>query len=177
MTKDNCFQLGKITKTHGVKGELILWLDVDFPDEYEEIESVLLEIKGELVPYFIEELQLRGNKSIIKFEEIDSFEAAKKLVDAEVYLPETDLPQLGENQFYYHEIINFDVIDDKLGKLGKVKGVYENNSQDLIGMDYQNVEVLIPISDEIVKSIDRTQNELYTSLPDGLLEIYLNPNA
>lgn len=175
MTKDNCFLLGKITKTHGVKGELIIWLDVDFPEDYEEMESIFLEIKGELVPYFIEDLQIRGSKSIIKFEEIDSFDDAKKLVDCDVYLPEDNLPELNDDQFYYHEIIGFDVVDASHGKLGKIIGVFENNSQDLIGMDYQGVEVLIPISDEIVKTIDREKKELHTAMPEGLLEVYLNP--
>lgn len=175
MTKDNCFLLGKITKTHGVKGELIIWLDVDFPDEYEDMESIFLEVKGELVPYFIEDLQIRGSKSIIKFEEIDSFDDAKKLVDCDVYLPEDTLPELDEDQFYYHEIIGFDVVDSTHGKLGKIIGVFENNSQDLIGMEYQGIEVLIPISDEIVKTIDREKKELHTAMPDGLLEVYLNP--
>jgi 16S rRNA processing protein RimM len=50
MTKEDCFELGKITKTHGVKGEVILWLDVDFPEDYEEMDSVFLEVRGELVP-------------------------------------------------------------------------------------------------------------------------------
>lgn len=175
MTKDNCFLLGKITKTHGVKGELIIWLDVDFPEDYEEMESIFLEVKGELVPYFIEDLQIRGSKSIIKFEEIDSFDDAKKLVDCDVYLPEDNLPELNEDQFYYHEIIGFDVVDASHGKLGKIIGVFENNSQDLIGMEYQGVEVLIPISDEIVKTIDREKKELHTAMPEGLLEVYLNP--
>lgn len=175
MTKDNCFLLGKITKTHGVKGELIIWLDVDFPEDYEEMESIFLEVKGELVPYFIEDLQIRGSKSIIKFEEIDSFDDAKKLVDCDVYLPEDNLPELNDDQFFYHEIIGFDVVDASHGKLGKIIGVFENNSQDLIGMEYQGVEVLIPISDEIVKTIDREKKELHTAMPEGLLDVYLNP--
>ena len=77
MTKDNCFELGKITKTHGLKGEVVLWLDVDFPEDYEDLESILLEERGELVPYFMESYRLSGNRAIVKFEDIDTFEKAE----------------------------------------------------------------------------------------------------
>ncbi|RFS14604.1 ribosome maturation factor RimM [Emticicia sp. C21] len=178
MTKEDCYLLGKITKTHGLKGELAIWLDVDYPEEYEELDSVLLEIKGELVPHFVEEIQIRPNKSIIKFEDIDTIEAASKLVNCDIYLPEDSLPELeDDDQFYYHEIIDYDVVDEIKGKLGKVLAVYTSDRQDLIAMQYEGKEVLIPIDDDIVKTVDREKKELYTNLPEGLLEIYLEDNT
>ena len=177
MTKDDCYLLGKLTKTHGLKGELAIWLDVDYPEEYDELDSVLLEIKGELVPHFVEEIQIRPNKSIIKFEDIDTIEDAQKIVNCEIYLPNDNLPELDDDQFYYHEIIDFDVVDEQKGKLGKVTAVYTSEAQDLIAMAYENSEILIPVSDEIVKSVDREKKELYTNLPEGLLEVYLNPES
>lgn len=178
MTKEDCYLLGKITKTHGLKGELAIWLDVDYPEEYEELDSVLLEIKGELVPHFVEEIQIRPNKSIIKFEDIDTIEAASKLVNCDIYLPEDNLPELeDDDQFYYHEIIDYDVVDEVKGKLGKVLAVYTSDRQDLIAMQYEGKEVLIPIDDNIVKTVDRDKKELYTNLPEGLLEIYLEDNT
>lgn len=176
MTKEDCYLLGKLTKTHGLKGELAIWLDVDYPEEYEELDSVLLDIKGTLVPHFVEEIQIRPNKSIIKFEDIDTIEEALKIVNCDLYLPNENLSELDDDQFYYHEIIDFDIIDELQGKLGKVAAVYTSDAQDLIAMTYQGNEVLIPVSDEIVKTIDREKKELYTNLPEGLLEIYLEDN-
>ncbi len=177
MNKNDCFQLGKITKTHGLKGELQIWLDVDNPDDYEELDSVLLEVRGDLIPYLIEQIQVRGTKSIIKFEEIDSIESAQKLVNLDVYLPIDLLPELNEGQFYYHEITEFQVIDEVKGALGKVTAVYTSNQQDLIAMDYDGIEILIPINDDIVKSVNREKKELYTNLPDGLLEVYTEASS
>ncbi len=176
MTKEDCYLLGKLTKTHGLKGELAIWLDVDYPEEYDELDSVLLEVKGELIPYFVEQIQIRTNKSIIKFEDIGTIEEAQKIVNCDIYLPNDNLPELDDNQFYYHEIIDFDVVDEQKGKLGKVTAVYTSDAQDLIAMAYQNAEILIPVSDEIVKTIDREKHELHTNLPEGLLEIYLEDN-
>ena len=107
MQKSECFSLGKITKPHGLKGEVTIWLDVDIPENYIGLDGLFLEIKGQLVPYIIEELQIRGKKSIVKFEDINSIEATESIIDAEAYLPIKKLPKLKGKQFYYHEVIGY----------------------------------------------------------------------
>ncbi len=173
MTKDNCFELGKITKTHGLKGEVVLWLDVDFPEDYEDLESILLEERGELVPYFMESYRLSGNRAIVKFEDIDTFEKAELMINLQAFLPLEDLPELDKNQFYYHEIIDYKVIDKNLGELGTVQTVHSMQAQDLLVMDYKGKEVLIPVISEIVLNADKVAKVLNVNLPDGLLEVYL----
>lgn len=173
MTKDNCFELGKITKTHGLKGEVVLWLDVDFPEDYEDLESILLEERGELVPYFMNSYRLSGNRAIVKFEDIDTFEKAELMINLQAFLPLEDLPELDNNQFYYHEIIDYKVIDKNLGELGTVQTVHSMQAQDLLVMDYKGKEVLIPVISEIVLNADKVAKVLHVNLPDGLLEVYL----
>jgi 16S rRNA processing protein RimM len=174
MIKDDCYLIGKITKTHGLKGELSILLDVDFLEDYEAMESVFLDIKGELVPYFIEEIQLRENKQIIKFEGIDKIEQAKPLVSFELYLPLETLPEIeDEANFYFHEIIGFQIIDENKGILGKIESIYQYPQQDIISMNFQGKEVMIPINDAIVKKVNRETKEVFTNLPEGLLEVYL----
>jgi 16S rRNA processing protein RimM len=173
MTKDDCFELGKITKTHGLKGEVILWLDVDFPEDYEDLESIFLEERGELVPYFIETYRLSGNRAIVLFEDIDTFEKAEALINLQAFLPLEELAELDENQFYYHEIIGFQIIDKNLGSLGTVQIVHSMQAQDLLVMDYKGKEVLIPVIDEIILEADKTAKILNVNLPEGLLEVYL----
>ena len=173
MNKDNCFELGKITKTHGLKGEVVLWLDVDFPEDYEDLESILLEERGELVPYFMNSYRLSGNRAIVKFEDIDTFEKAELMINLQAFLPLEDLPELDNNQFYYHEIIDYKVIDKNLGELGTVQTVHSMQAQDLLVMDYKGKEVLIPVISEIVLNADKEAKVLNVNLPDGLLEVYL----
>jgi 16S rRNA processing protein RimM len=173
MNIDNCFQLGYIAKTHGVQGEVTFVLDVDNPEEYDKLESVFVEINGKLVPFFITHFQLQKEKAIVKLEDVNSFESADKLVGNALYLPLTQLPELDEDQFYYHDIINYIVIDKAKGTLGTIANVYELPHQDLIAMTYLNKEVLIPVTDEIVTRVDHKMKELYVELPDGLLDIYL----
>ena len=175
MTKDDCYQVGHITKTHGVSGELVLFLDVDQPAEYANLESVLLEVKGELIPYFIESIAIvKNSRAIVAFEDVDTFEQAERLINCGTFLPLDNLePITDETRFYFHEIVGYQVIDAEAGALGTVRGVYAMNAQDLIAMDYQDKEVLIPINSDIVRTVDRANQQLNVVLPDGLLAIYM----
>jgi 16S rRNA processing protein RimM len=175
MQKSECFSLGKITKPHGLKGEVTIWLDVDVPENYIDLDGLFLEIKGQLVPYIIEELQVRGKKSIVKFEDINSIEATETIIDAEAYLPIKKLPKLKGKQFYYHEVIGYQIIDNNSQKdLGELKAIYESTGQDLFAVDINETEVLIPIIDNFLDTIDHSEKRIHVTLPDGLLDIYLN---
>lgn len=177
MTFDACYQLGYVMKPHGFKGEVMVFLDVDNPAEYDDLESLFVEINQQLVPFFIQEIQVINKKgtsqAIIKFEDVNTGDRAGELKGCALYLPLEHLPPLEEDQFYYHEIVGFTVVDQQLGTLGTVSNVYHLEHQDLIAMDYQNKEVLIPLNDEIVLRIDREAGSLAVNLPEGLLEVYL----
>ncbi|MEZ0486264.1 ribosome maturation factor RimM [Fibrella aquatica] len=175
MTKDDCFQLGHITKTHGLNGELVLFLDVDDPTEYEDLDSVLIEVRGELTPYFIESSSINRDRAILALEDVDTLDEAKKLINCPVWLPLDNLEQITDpDRFYYHEIIGFQIIDEQEGPLGTVSSVMAMATQDLIAMDYRGQEMLIPINSAIVKTVDRAAKTLNVNLPDGLLEVYLS---
>ena len=174
MNQEECFELGHISKTHGLKGEVVLFLDVDQPEAYQDLDSVLLEIKNELVPYFIEDFYIRGSKAILRFEGFETWEQANELIKKRVFLPLENLPKLKEGQFYYHDVIGFTVVDQQLGKLGIVSSVYSLEQGDLLVMEYQSKEVLIPINDTNVLKANYEMMEVEVNLPDGLLEVYLN---
>lgn len=173
MAKQEYFELGQINKPHGVKGGMHVHLDVDDPLLYEDLDAVFVQENGELVPYFIEDLQIRSNIQLMQLEGINDLDAAKAMVGAKLFLPVEVLPDLGENKFYFHEIIGFQVVDAKEGDLGLVKEVISLGAQEVISMTYQHKEVLIPLSDAIVSRVDKTQKIVHTDLPDGLLAVYL----
>lgn len=176
MRIDDCYQLGYVTKPHGLHGEVHIFLDVDFPEEYNKLESVFVAYKNApqtLVPFFIDTLKLSGSKAIVKFEDIDTIEQAETLKEAQLFLPLEALPKLQEGQFYYHEIIGYTVHDKNEGELGVIQEIYALAGQDAIAMEYQGKEVLIPINDAIVLSADHEKQIVHVDLPDGLLAIYL----
>ncbi len=173
MKPSQCFQLGIVSRPHGLKGEVYVALDTDFPEDYTEMESVFLLQNGKLVPFFIDRIQIRNSEALVKFEEIDDKEAALSIKGLSLHLPLDQLPELENDQFYFHEIIGYQIIDQNTGELGKVGQVYEAGHQDLIGMDYKEKEVLIPINDDIILTVDREKETLLVNLPAGLLDLYL----
>ena len=173
MTKDDCYELGKVVKTHGLKGELSIYLDVDVPEEYEELDSLLVEREGQLVPYFVEALNLQGQRAIVKLEDVNDITAASELVGCPLWLTLDNLPELDDDQFYYHEIVGFQVVDEEKGPIGPIVSVATLPHQDLLVVDHQSHEVLIPITDAIVLGHDAEAKRLNVRLPEGLLDVYL----
>jgi 16S rRNA processing protein RimM len=176
MNIDACFKLGYVIRTHGMKGQVVAFLDVDFPEDYEDLESVFLLMGGRLVPFFIQRIEVQSNaKALLKFEDLHTLEEAERLKGVELYLPLSELPDLEEDQFYFHEVVGYQIVDETLGALGTVKEFYDMEFQDLLSMDYQGHEVLIPVQDEIVLRADKEARILYVNLPAGLVEVYTQP--
>ncbi len=174
MNKDQCFQIGRIAKVHGLRGEVNVVLDVDYPEDYEGLEHLFIEQKGRLVPFFLEHFVIQpGDRALAKFEELDTIESVESLVGSEAYLPLTELPQLEEGQYYFHELVGFEVIDETLGLIGPIQIIYDLETQDLLGVIHQGKEVLIPIQDGIIAKVDKAAKKVYCQLPEGLLDIYL----
>ncbi|UOQ65372.1 ribosome maturation factor RimM [Hymenobacter volaticus] len=179
MTLDDCYLLGSIGKPHGLKGFVVAFLDVDDLDAYRKVKSVLLEMPtapGKLTTYEVEKLQPQAeNRALLKLKGIDRIEEAEPLRNAKLYRPLEALPQLEEDQFYFHDVIGFTVVDEQLGQLGVVETFYELPQQDLLAMRYQGQEVLIPVVDELISRADQAGKKLYVQLPEGLLDVYLTP--
>lgn len=167
------FYLGKVVKLHGYGGKVSIFLDTDEPKEYAEIKMIFINIGGNLVPYFINEISILNNKAIIDFVDVDDIEKAEGLINKEIYMPVSMLPELSGNKFYYHEVKDMMVIDDNFGELGQICNVLEYPNQAVLQVYYDNKEVLIPISDDIILNVDRKQNRMTIKAPDGLLDIYL----
>jgi 16S rRNA processing protein RimM len=176
--KEDCYRLGNIAKLHSFKGELTIFLDVDDPLEYNELESVFVEYDNKLIPFFLEKIQIRKNGfAVVKFEDVDTERHAKSLLKCGLYMPLDTLPQLEENEFYYHEIEDFQVIDKNHGEIGIVVKVIDLSNNPLIEINFNGNEILIPKRDEFINRIDWEQKKLHVHLPEGLLEMYLGTDG
>jgi 16S rRNA processing protein RimM len=175
MRKDDCFYLGKVAKKFSFKGEVLIYLDTDEPELYEDLESVFVEFNKNLVPFFIENSQLhKGDFLKVRFEDVDNEEEADKLIGCEVYLPLTMLPKLEGNKFYYHEVIGFDVIDTRLGNIGKIVAINDSAAQPLFEIDKDGIEILVPMIDDFIIEVSRDKKSIFLNTPVGLVDLYLD---
>lgn len=174
MKKEDCFYLGKIVKKYSFKGEVLLKLDTDQPELYEQLDALFLDLNHSLIPYFIEKTQLHKSDLLrIKFEDVSTEGAAEELLKKEVYLPLNLLPKLEGNRFYYHEVIGFEVIDENFGPVGVISGINDTTAQALFEIDREGTEVLIPLNDDIIRSVDRNKKTVTVHTPPGLIDLYL----
>jgi 16S rRNA processing protein RimM len=174
MRKEDCFYLGKIAKKFSFKGEVLIYLDTDEPELYEDMESVFVEFNKNLIPFFIENSNLhKGDFLRVKFEDVDNEEQADEIINCEVYLPLNMLPKLEGNKFYFHEVIGFEIEDQRLGVFGKIVSINDTSAQPLFEIINGNVEILVPMIDQFLVKIDRENKKVIMNLPEGLVEMYL----
>ena len=177
MRKEDCFYLGKIVRKHSFKGEVVIKLDTDEPELYENMESVFVLHGTNLIPFFIEKSLLqKGNQLRTKFEGVDSESDADGILKSGVYLPLTMLPKLTGNQFYFHEVIGFQLEDVNFGIVGEIVGINDKTAQPLFEVDKDGVEIFIPMIDHFIKKIDRENNKVIVETPEGLIDLYLSPS-
>lgn len=173
MKKEDCFYLGKIAKTHGLKGEVTIKLDADDPSAYLEMKHFFLEINKVLTPFFVEKITPNGDKFFVQVQDVKTVEQAQNLVGKSVYLPLEMLPKLSGKQFYYHEIVGFTVVDTEKGELGPITEVLEYPTQAILQVMKDKKEVLIPILDQVIQNVDRDKKILTITAPEGLIDMYL----
>lgn len=174
MHKENCFYLGHFSRKHGIQGELVVALDTDQPENYYEMESVLVEQHGELVPFFIaaSAVNSRG-QLILDLEEIQA-EEDEQLVGAALYLPLSQLAPLEGKQFYFHEVLGWPLYLADGEKLGTIQGFVENSAQALFEVQRpdRNQPLLLPAIDPFIAEVNREQHYIQLQeLPAGLTDL------
>lgn len=173
-TPDGFFFFGKITKTHGLKGEVTVKLNVANPLDFKDINYVMMDVNGDVVPFFIEYSKISGDKMFVMFQDVKSMEQAMSFLGMAVYLPMEMLPELDDNDFYFKEIEGFTVVDENYGEVGVISSVLEYPTQAVIQVIKDGKEVLIPIHDDIIKKVDKKSKVLNVNTPEGLIEMYLS---
>jgi len=172
MKKEDCFYLGKIVKKYSFKGELILKLDTDQPEIYENLNAIFLDMGKTLVPYFIESsLFQKGNHMRIRFEDVDSEEDAELLLKRDAYLPLSLLPKLEGNQFYFHEVTGFILEDINFGKVGVIASINDRSAQPLFVVKTDHTEILVPMVDDFIEKIDKVNKKVLVKTPEGLIDM------
>jgi 16S rRNA processing protein RimM len=170
----DCFFLGKIVKKYSFKGELLIKLDTDEPDLYENLDSILVDLRGSLVPFFIESSQLHKSELLrVKFEDVDTEGDADALLKSATYLPLAALPKLADDKFYFHEIIGFKIEDKTFGHVGLITGVNDTTAQSLFEIDRDGIQILIPMNDQFISKVDKPNKTIFVDTPEGLIDLYL----
>jgi 16S rRNA processing protein RimM len=158
--------VGRVTRTHGLKGELKFY-PIDQDDLVVQNEQ---QIRLGEATFKIK--SVRGVKSpyIVKFEGVDSIEAAQSLSGQEVLVAREDFESLPEGEYYRFDIEGLKVFDDTGKYYGVIEDIIETGSNDVYVVRGDGKEWLVPMIDSIVQNIDLEQGKLIFHCVEGLFE-------
>jgi 16S rRNA processing protein RimM len=167
-------KVGKTQKAHGIKGELKLHVEDHFIDDLFETEALFVEIKGQKIPYFIENLQ-EGNALILKLEGVDTRTESEQLMHKDVYMNRDDISLSDEiiasEGLVYKFTEGFKIVDILYGEIAEIEEVVEFPQQEMAYVTYKNKTLLLPLHPNFVVEVDRENKILTMNLPEGLLDL------
>ncbi|HYH14403.1 MAG TPA: ribosome maturation factor RimM [Flavisolibacter sp.] len=167
------FKIGKLVSVFGIKGELILKHNLGKKTSLKGLQAVFIEErKDSFIPYFIETARIKSEDELyIKLEGVNIREAAIKITQKEVWLPEAEFKKFSAKSSPIN-LLGFTIVENG-EELGKILEVIEQPHQLLCRIEIKSKEVLIPLHEDTILKINKKTQQVIVELPEGLLEIYL----
>ncbi|HEU4575784.1 MAG TPA: ribosome maturation factor RimM [Chitinophagaceae bacterium] len=167
------FKIGKLVAASGLKGELILKHELGKKTSLKGLQTLFTEErKDSFLPWFIETVKIKNAEEVyLKLETINTREAAAKLTQKELWVTAADFKKLAAKSAPIN-LLGFTVVD-KQQALGEILEVIEQPHQVLCRLEINSKEVLIPLNESTLSKIDHAKKQVYVTLPEGLLDIYL----
>lgn len=158
--------IGRLQKTHGVKGEIDMRVITQFPERIRTGKTVFLgEEHRECV---IASVRWKNNLLILRLNGFDNPEDASKLTNLEVFTKSRNLPKLPEGQYYHHQLIGLKVWEDQ-ELLGELVEIMETGANDVYVIQAEDgKDLLIPAIPQVIKEIDTTAGTMKVELLEGL---------
>ncbi|MGC6767971.1 ribosome maturation factor RimM [Enterococcus sp. LJL51] len=165
--------VGKIVNTQGLKGEVRVISQTDFPELRYKKGAVLLlfQERKNPVELTIKSHRKHKNFDIVSFEGHPSINDVEKYRDGILKVAKDQLNTLNEDEFYYHEIIGSKVIDEAGTEIGKVKEILSPGANDVwVVQRVKKKDALIPYIESVVKKVDIEKGEITVEIPEGLID-------
>lgn len=163
--------IAKIIKPRGLRGEVSADILTDFPERFENLESVIAVLpNGSRRDLKIEDFRFQKNRILLTFEKVDSIEAAEKLRNAEICIPEAEAVALEEDEFFDWQLEGCRVETVEGEKLGVVKELMRTGGTEILVVEGAEKEFLIPFAETICTEVDAENKLIRVDAPEGLLE-------
>ena len=166
--------IGKISKTHGYDGGVLVSLFVDNPEDFETLESVFVEFNGKLVPFFVNKISYAGKTNLrLSFLDYNSDKKIDEFVGCSLYLPDDLFPEeeLDEDDSL-NEFIGYVAVNVETQKtIGIISNIVENPAHPLFEINVNGKLILIPAVEEFISTVDSQKQQIAFILPEGLLDL------
>lgn len=162
--------VGHFAKTKGVEGEIRIRVEEEYENLMVEGRFLFVKIQGNPVPIQILSLQSKGNGILCLLEGYDNIDKAKNLSGEDFYMNFTELSDKQINVIPLTNLVDYIIEDETSGEVGKIKAIEKNKIQILAEVKTEGGNVLIPLVEEFIQSINNRERTITFALPEGIFD-------
>lgn len=169
MNENNLLEIGKIVNTHGLRGDVKVAVWMDYPEDFETLDTVYLKTKKEYIKLTVQHVKYQKNNIIVKFEEYNNINDIEMYKNYVLYADRDELEELPEGVHYIVDLIGLDVVDEDGVKIGVLADVFNTGANDIYDVKRQGKKnLLLPVIDDVVKDIDIEGGKITVHVMEGL---------
>lgn len=164
-------QVGVISSTHGVRGEVKVFPTTDDVKRYSKLKEVLLGEGYDAPLLHIEGVKYQKNMAIVKFKEYSSLNDVEKLKGQKLFVTRKNAVKLSKDEYFVADLVGMRVIDESKGICGTLKDVMQTGANDVYIIDLDDKrELLLPAIKDCILNVDFDEGIIKINILEGLLE-------
>ena len=167
---EDMLQVGVITQTHGVRGEVKVFPTTDDVNRFKKLKQVILDTGKETMPLEIQSVKFFKQFVILKFKGIDNINDIEKYKRCSLYVTREHAVALEEDEYFIADMIGMEVCTEDGNIFGTLKDVIETGANDVYVIENaEHGEVLVPAIKLCIRSVDIEKGQMMIHLMDGLI--------
>jgi 16S rRNA processing protein RimM len=172
MEESRLIPVGKIARTHGIRGLVKILPYGESLALQGAGEKVFLAVSLKETPetLTIVSAKSQGKMLLVQFQDLTSIDEAKGIVGLEVLLPEDRLPPTQDDEYYHYQLIGLEVVTKQGDRIGVLRGIIETGGNDVYSIDRNGRELLVPAVEGVIADVDLQQNRMVIDPPEGLMD-------
>jgi 16S rRNA processing protein RimM len=169
---EDLLQVGVITTTHGVRGEVKVFPTTDDPARFKKLKKVILDTGKEKLELEVAGVKFFKNMVILKFKGIDNINDVEKYRKKSLYVTRENAVKLKRNEYFIADLIGLKVISDEGEDLGTLTDVLQTGANDVYIISKEGVDdILVPAIRDCIQDVDIAGGQMMIHLLPGLREL------
>ncbi|CAH1203091.1 Ribosome maturation factor RimM [Paenibacillus allorhizoplanae] len=164
--------VGKVVNSHGIRGELKIVPETDFPERFDVGNSlIIVDSQNKQTPVTVKTSRLHKNVFIVLFSQFSNINDVEKFKGSLLKIEAKDQKPLEEGEYYYHEIIGCKVVTEDEQELGLISEILTPGANDVWVVSLpKGKQLLLPVIDDVILKVDIPNKTIRIHLMEGLLE-------
>lgn len=168
---EDLLQVGIITSTHGLKGEVKIYPTTDDVNRFKKLKDVILDIGNSTLTLEIESVKFFKQYVILKFKGIDNINDVEKYRQKNLYVTRSNAVKLSKDEYFIADLVGLKIIDETEQDIGILKDVIETGANDVYAIEMTNgQELLLPAIKQCILEINLENQFMKIHILDGLLD-------